>query len=80
MAKFNPGFSRRGLLKASAVAGVGLAAPTVFSSKAYAYTNEPKGGTVTLGFNVRMLTRALTSCALMNSRSNTSMVAAMAGC
>ena len=52
MAKFNPGFSRRGLLKASAVAGVGLAAPTVFSSKAYAYTNEPKGGTVTLGFNV----------------------------
>ncbi|WP_193173725.1 substrate-binding protein [Nisaea nitritireducens] len=52
MAKFNPGFSRRGLLKASAVAGVGLAAPTIFSSKSYAYMNEPKGGTVTLGFNV----------------------------
>ena len=45
--------SRRGLLKGSAVAGIGLAAPTIFTSKAWAsFTNEPKGDTVTLGFNV----------------------------
>ena len=51
MSKFH--ISRRGLLKGSAVAGIGLAAPTIFTSKAWAsFTNEPKGDTVTLGFNV----------------------------
>jgi len=45
--------SRRGLLKGSAALGAGLAAPTIFTSSAWAgYTNEPTGGTVTLGFNV----------------------------
>lgn len=46
--------SRRGLLKGSAALGAGLAAPTIFTSAAWAagYTNEPKGDTVTLGFNV----------------------------
>ena len=51
MSKFH--ISRRGLLKGSAVAGIGLAAPTIFTSKAWAsFTNEPKGDSVTLGFNV----------------------------
>jgi len=52
MSKFE--ISRRGLLKSSAALGAGLAAPTIFTSSAWAagYTNEPKGGTVTLGFNV----------------------------
>ena len=46
-------FTRRGLLKNSAVAGAGLAMPTIFTaSSAAAYTNEPTGGSVTLGFNV----------------------------
>ena len=47
-------FSRRRLLKSSAAVGAGLAVPTIFTSNAWAagYTNEPKGGTVTLGFNV----------------------------
>ncbi|NKX38737.1 ABC transporter substrate-binding protein [Tritonibacter mobilis] len=45
--------SRRGLLKTSAVAGAGLAAPTIFTAQsAAAFTNNPTGGTVTLGFNV----------------------------
>ncbi|MGV6848984.1 MAG: ABC transporter substrate-binding protein, partial [Marinibacterium sp.] len=45
--------TRRGMLKTGAVAGAGLALPTVFTaSSASAYTNEPTGGTVTLGFNV----------------------------
>ena len=46
--------NRRNLLKGSAALGVGLATPTIFSSKAWAagYTNEPKGKTVTFGFNV----------------------------
>ncbi|MDX5359925.1 MAG: substrate-binding protein [Alphaproteobacteria bacterium] len=44
--------NRRGLLKTSAIVGAGLAMPTIFTSAARAYTNEPKGGTVTLGFNV----------------------------
>ena len=46
--------SRRGLLQSTAAVGAGLAAPTIFTSQAWAagYTNEPKGGTVTLGFNV----------------------------
>ncbi|MDQ2095316.1 substrate-binding protein [Rhodalgimonas zhirmunskyi] len=45
-------FTRRGLLKTGAIAGAGLALPTIFTSRANAYMNEPKGGTVTLGFNV----------------------------
>jgi len=44
--------TRRGLLKTGAIAGAGLAMPMVFAKGAAAYTNEPKGGTVTLGFNV----------------------------
>ena len=46
--------SRRGLLKGSAALGAGLAAPTIFTSQAWAceYTNMPTGGEVTLGFNV----------------------------
>ncbi|MEM9268101.1 MAG: ABC transporter substrate-binding protein, partial [Pseudomonadota bacterium] len=44
--------SRRGLMKTSAIAGAGLAMPTIFTSAARAYTNEPTGSSVTLGFNV----------------------------
>jgi len=45
-------FTRRGLLKTSAVAGGALALPTVFTGRARAFTNEPSGDSVTLGFNV----------------------------
>ncbi len=45
-------FNRRGLIKSTAAVGAGLAMPTIFSRNAWAYTNEPKGDTVTLGFNV----------------------------
>ena len=45
--------TRRGLLRSGAVAGAGLAVPTIFTaSSAAAFTNEPTGGSVTLGFNV----------------------------
>ncbi|WP_010137328.1 substrate-binding protein [Oceanicola sp. S124] len=44
--------TRRGLLKTGAVGGAGLALPTIFTTGAHAFTNEPSGGTVTLGFNV----------------------------
>ncbi len=45
--------NRRGVLKSGAVLGAGVALPTIFTaSSAAAYTNEPTGGTVTLGFNV----------------------------
>ena len=52
MSKFE--FSRRGVLKSATALTAGLAAPTIFTSSAWAagYTNEPKGGTVTFGFNV----------------------------
>ncbi len=52
MSKFD--ISRRGLLKGSAAAGAGLALPTMFTSNVWAagYLNEPKGSTVTFGFNV----------------------------
>ncbi len=52
MTKFH--VTRRNLLKGTAAAGAAIAAPTIFSSRAWAagYTNEPKGGTVTFGFNV----------------------------
>ena len=46
--------TRRDFLKTSAVVGTGLTAPMIFSRTATgaAYTNEPTGDTVTLGFNV----------------------------
>ena len=45
--------TRRGVLKSGAIAGAGVALPTIFTaSSAAAYTNEPTGGSVTLGFNV----------------------------
>ena len=44
--------NRRGLLKSGAVMGAGLAMPTIFTSSAWGYTNEPTGSSVTLGFNV----------------------------
>jgi branched-chain amino acid transport system substrate-binding protein len=47
-----PNFTRRGVLRTGAVAGAGLALPTIFTSRANAFTNEPTGSTVTLGFNV----------------------------
>ncbi|WP_204114747.1 substrate-binding protein [Shimia biformata] len=51
MSKSN--FTRRGVLKTGTVAGAGLALPTIFTAQsAAAFTNEPTGGTVTLGFNV----------------------------
>ena len=43
---------RRDMLKSTALIGAGLAAPMVFIRRASAYTNEPKGATVTVGFNV----------------------------
>ncbi|MBT0958640.1 substrate-binding protein [Alphaproteobacteria bacterium KMM 3653] len=53
----NTNFTRRGLLKTSAVAGAGLAVPTIFTGDVWAdahsgYLNAPQGSTVTLGFNV----------------------------
>ncbi|SHE51091.1 amino acid/amide ABC transporter substrate-binding protein, HAAT family [Ruegeria intermedia] len=49
----NKSVTRRGVLKSGAVTSAGLALPTIFTaSSAAAYTNEPTGGTVTLGFNV----------------------------
>ncbi|NIY73853.1 ABC transporter substrate-binding protein [Marivivens donghaensis] len=44
--------SRRGLLRTGAVTAGGLALPTIFTSSASAYTNEPTGSSVKLGFNV----------------------------
>ncbi|MGR3659647.1 MAG: substrate-binding protein [Paracoccaceae bacterium] len=44
--------TRRGLLKTSAVAGAGLAMPTIFAGGASAFTNEPGAGSVKIGFNV----------------------------
>lgn len=44
--------SRRGFLKTSVAAAAVGAAPMFFMSNAHAYTNAPKGGTFTLGFNV----------------------------
>lgn len=49
----NSNFTRRGLLRTGAVAGAaGVALPTIFTSRANAFTNEPTGSSVTLGFNV----------------------------
>ena len=45
--------TRRGVLKTGAVTGAGLAVPTIFTaSSAAAFTNDPTGSSVTLGFNV----------------------------
>ena len=45
--------NRRRLLQSGAFAGAGLAMPMIFTgSSASAFTNEPTGSTVTLGFNV----------------------------
>ncbi len=44
--------SRRGFLKASIATAVVTAAPTILIRNAHAFVNEPKGATVTLGFNV----------------------------
>jgi ABC-type branched-subunit amino acid transport system substrate-binding protein len=45
--------TRRGVLKSGAVAGAGVALPTIFTAtSAAAYVNEPTGSSVTLGFNV----------------------------
>ncbi len=53
----NSKLTRRGLIKSGAVAGAGLAMPTLFTSNVWAgshggYTNAPSNGKVTLGFNV----------------------------
>lgn len=53
----NSNFTRRGLLKTSAIAGGALAAPTIFDGSVWAdahsgFLNAPTGDTVTLGFNV----------------------------
>ena len=51
MSKSN--FTRRGVLKTGALAGAGLALPTILTAGSHAgYTNAPTGGSVTLGFNV----------------------------
>ena len=50
MSKSN--ITRRGLIKTGAVTGAGLALPTIFTSGASAFTNEPTGSTVKFGFNV----------------------------
>ena len=51
MSKSN--LTRRGLLKTGAISGAGLAVPTIFTAQsAAAFTNEPTGSSVTLGFNV----------------------------
>ena len=44
--------SRRGFLKASVAGAAAASAPMFFINNAHAYTNAPKGGSVTLGFNV----------------------------
>jgi len=43
---------RRSVLKAGAASAAVGAAPMIISTKAHAYLNEPKGSSVTLGFNV----------------------------
>ena len=50
MSKIND--SRRNFLKTSAIVGVGVSAPMIFTNAHAAYRNEPKGSTVTFGFNV----------------------------
>ena len=47
--------TRRSMLKASAATAAIGSAPIIFSSKAHAYANEPKGSDVILGFNVPLI-------------------------
>ena len=50
MSKSN--FTRRGVLQTGAVAGAGLALPTIITAGSHAgYTNAPTGSSVTPGFN-----------------------------
>lgn len=44
--------SRRGFMKVGAAAAAVAGAPMIFIKNAHAFVNEPKGGSVTLGFNV----------------------------
>jgi branched-chain amino acid transport system substrate-binding protein len=44
--------SKRSFLKTSAILGVGVSAPMIFTNAHAAYRNEPMGSTVTFGFNV----------------------------
>ncbi|MEM7562611.1 MAG: ABC transporter substrate-binding protein [Pseudomonadota bacterium] len=44
--------SRRNFLKTSAAVSAGVSAPMIFTNAHAAYLNEPKGSTVTFGFNV----------------------------
>ncbi len=44
--------TRRSVLKATAATATVAAAPMIIPSTAYGYANEPKGSSVTLGFNV----------------------------
>jgi len=48
----NTPVTRRSVLKATAASATVAAAPMIIPSTAYGYANEPKGGSVTLGFNV----------------------------
>ncbi len=48
----NTPISRRSVLKASAASAAVVSAPMIIPSSAYGYANEPKGDSVTLGFNV----------------------------
>ncbi len=51
MSKSN--FTRRGVLKTSAITGAGLMLPTYLRAESHTgFTNAPQGDTVTLGFNV----------------------------
>ncbi|RYH02725.1 ABC transporter substrate-binding protein [Salipiger sp. IMCC34102] len=45
-------YSRRRVLKTSAVAGTGLMLPTYLRAQESGFTNAPQGDTVTIGFNV----------------------------
>nr|WP_323780798.1 substrate-binding protein [Amylibacter sp.] len=45
--------TRRGVIKGGALAGAGMAMPTILTAASHAgYRNAPQGGSVTLGFNV----------------------------
>jgi branched-chain amino acid transport system substrate-binding protein len=48
----NSTVSRRGFIKTASIAGAGLALPTIFTSSAQAFTNEPRGSSVVFGLNV----------------------------
>jgi len=61
--------SRRGLLKTGALAGSGLALPTIFTAQsAHAYTNEPTGSSVTLTVQVTAPVREAQLVFLENGR------------